>query len=114
MPQDWNNLEGVQATERIVRAAVSNGASEVHISSDTDGATVLFMSAHNMEFFAQLPAECKDRVLAYLRVLGSIDAWESTPVSGVGTFAGEDHECQLEIRLLKSDHGENAVIRISK
>ncbi len=114
MPQDWNNLEGVQVTERIIRAAVKTGANEVHLSSDADGATVFIVSADNVEFFAQLPVDCRDKVLAYLRVLGSIDAWIPAPVSGVGTFACEEHECQLEIRLLKSEHGENAVIRISK
>ena len=64
MHNDWEHLEGVEVTERIIRAALSSGAREVHLSTTDQGATVFFLSPERIEFFTHLSLGCRERVRA--------------------------------------------------
>lgn len=114
MNPEWDGMEGVDAAERVIRSALQSAASEVHISGDSDGATVYFISPERMEFFTHLPPDCRDGVFRYLRGFACVDDWEEPPVSGVGTFAHDGGDCQIDVRFLCGDAGQDVILRIAR
>jgi len=114
MGDEWRDLEGVEATERILHAALSAGAHEIHLSADGDGATLFFVSPENIEFFAHVACCCRDRIRNYLRTLAAIDSWKPAPVVGFGVFRHGGVDCQLEVAFLKGSSDQDVIIKITR
>lgn len=113
MAVKWDNLEGGDAAERIIRAAISAEASEIHCTSDAEGATLFFISPERIEFFDHIPPGCCEMVHQYLRSMAAIDNWVPPPARGVGVFVWDGDTYSLEINLLKGGHGEDIKVTIS-
>lgn len=113
MDADWSELEGINATERILRAALAAGASRIDITHDAEGATVIFQSQDRLEVFTHVPANCREEMYAYVRRLAGIDVWEEPPVEGACVFChGEETHC-MDVALRKGMGGTDLVIRLA-
>lgn len=113
MPEEWDNLEGVDAAERVLRAALSARAEEVHVSCDSGGASVYLSGQELIEFLVYLSPDCRDKMLRYLRDRSGIDQWKPAPVKGLAVFDRFGKSYQLEVRFLPGSHGGDVFIRIS-
>jgi len=114
MADDWDRLEGIAAAERILHAAVTGGAREIHVTADEDGATVFFVSPDQIEFFAHVPCRCRDGVQGYLRTLAAIDSWKPAPASGFGVWSYDGLECQVEVRLVKGKAADDVIVKVAR
>lgn len=101
MEKDWNSLDGIEAAERMLAAAISSAANQIHLTSDAEGATIFFISPERIEFFTYIPACCRDRLYNYLRHVAGIDSYASLPCTGYGLFAQGEETRTLEIQVLK-------------
>lgn len=113
METDWNHLDGVEAAERILAAAVSSRADQVHLTSDAKGATIFFISPERIEFFTYIPACCRDRVYQYFRHIGGIDTYSAPPCVGYGLFSQGEETHTLEIHVLKGIVEIDVLVKIS-
>ncbi len=113
MGPNWENLAGDAATETILRGAISCGAAEIHFSADYEGASVFFVSAEQIEFFAHLPVVCRARIYDRLRDLAGVDSWRRPPVRGYGVFAWDGGSFELEIAFNKGCVDVDVAIKIS-
>lgn len=114
MDGDWERLEGVEATERILSAALSDCACDIHVASDPDGATVYFGAEQNLSVFARIPTDCRDAVVRYLRNLAAIDHWRNPPATGAGHFQHKEQPYTVEVEILRGAGGEDAMIHLSR
>lgn len=112
--ENWDGFEGIETAERILGAALNCEATEVHISSDGDGATVFFGSKDRIEFFRHIPDRCRDALLHYLRDLTGVDQWCLPPVTGFGVLGMNDTTRSLELQIIKGSHGLDFVIKIGE
>jgi hypothetical protein len=111
MPFDWNQLEGPEAAEKILRAAVSCGAAEINLSADAEGATIFFLSQEQIEFFDHLPTNCRDVVRESLKVAAGIDLWKPAPASGCGVLTQGNAAYDLEVRTVANGNSEDQIGR---
>lgn len=111
---NWDGLEGIEATERILSAAINSGAREVHLSSDGEGGTVFFVSPERIEFFRHIPIRCRDALRCYLRDITAIDQWREAPASGFGVFSRGDETYSLEVQVIKGSYDEDLIIKIGE
>jgi hypothetical protein len=115
MDKSWGGLEGCEATEKILHAAIGSNAGEVHLSADAEGGTVFFVSPERIEFFCHLPMTCRRAVQKALADIGGIDGWKELPVCGYGVFAiGDDCCCNLEIRIIKGTFEQDVIVKICR
>ncbi len=114
MADDWDDLEAMEATSRVLKAAIASGAGEIHLSPDTTGAAIFLVSAERIEFLAHVSAACWGRIKDSLRGLAGIDSWKQTPVNGFGLFSHEGTECQVEVCLGRAEPQEDVVVRITR
>ncbi len=112
MAEDWDSLEDVDATERIIRAALSCGASQIHFSCDNAGGTVFFLSDGALEFYAQVSIRCRDLVRNYLRVLAGLDSWAPPPLRGFGVFTCDGENISLEVCVIKGSVDTDVTVNI--
>jgi hypothetical protein len=113
MGHDWDNLEGVDATERIFCAGIAASAGEIHLSSDGEGAAIFFITKEGLRFFTHLPKICSDGVRCYLKTLAAIDCWKQPPVSGFGVFRRHGKDFQVEVKILQGTVEQDVTIKIS-
>ncbi len=113
MHNDWRNIEAVDATERIIRAAIACHARYIHFSTDYDGSTVFFFSENQIEFYDYLPLPCCERVYKYLRGFAGIDEWEKPPVSGYGVFFNQNTTYGIEVRIIAGSIEEDYLVMLS-
>jgi len=112
---DWDKVEGPEAAERILRAAVLCGASEINFSTDAEGATVFFLSCEQIELFDHLPPRCRDAVRDWLKQATGIEPWSPPPATGYASFFGIDGTtCEYEVRTIGGARGEDLVIKITR
>lgn len=113
MDQDWSHLEGVEAAERVLAAAISSRAGQIHLTSDVNGATIFFISPERIEFFTYIPACCRDRLYQYLRHIAGIEPYAQLPCVGYGLFSQGEETHALEIQVLKGIVELDVLVKIS-
>ena len=108
----WEKMDGAEAMERVLAAAVACQAREVNISCDGEGAAIFFLSAEGIEFFDHIPSICCEALRNHLKTQAGIDLWQAPPASGFAAFCQGEKQYSLEVRTTASNSGEDMIVNI--
>jgi type IV pilus assembly protein PilB len=103
----------VKLANLILRDAVLQGASDIHIEPGAKGGVVRFRVDGVMRQYMQLPMIALNRVVSRIKVLGKLDiADRLRPQDGRSRVAVEGKYVDLRISTVATREAEKAVIRI--
>ncbi len=103
----------VKLTNLILRDAVLQGASDVHIEPGPKGGTVRFRIDGVMRQHMHLPMAALNRIVSRIKVLGRLDiANRVVPQDGRAKVAIEGRNYDLRISTVPTRDAEKAVIRV--
>jgi type IV pilus assembly protein PilB len=103
----------VKLTSLILRDAIIQGASDIHIEPGVRSGTVRFRVDGVMRQYMQLPMVALNRVVSRIKVLGKLDiADRIRPQDGRSRVAVEGRYVDLRISTVCTRDAEKAVIRI--
>jgi len=103
----------VKLTNLILRDAIVQGASDIHIEPGAKGGVVRFRVDGVMRQYMQLPMAALNRVVSRIKVLGKLDiADRLRPQDGRSRVAIEGRYVDLRISTVNTRDAEKAVIRI--
>lgn len=104
-PDLWNHL---------VKAAVVNHASDIHMASQIDGLYIsLRVDGVLREQGVVFPVDAAWRLINHVKVMGEMDLGERRrPQSGRSRVVVQDHSVDLRISALPTNHGQDLVIRV--
>jgi len=103
----------VKLTNLILRDAIIQGASDIHIEPGIKGGSVRFRVDGVMRTYMQLPMVALNRVVSRIKVLGKLDiADRIRPQDGRSRVAVEGRYIDLRISTICTRDAEKAVIRI--
>ncbi len=99
--------------ERILRAGVAEGASDIHCEPKEKGLLIRFRLDGEMRDHATLPLAQRDAVLARGKIFGGMDITEKRlPQDGRAVFRENGQRFHLRLSTLPTVHGESLVIRL--
>ena len=99
--------------EKILRAGITEGASDIHCEPKEAGLLVRFRLDGEMRDHATLPLAQRDPVLARGKILGGMDITEKRlPQDGRAVFRENGQRYHLRLSTLPTVHGESLVIRL--
>jgi type IV pilus assembly protein PilB len=103
----------VKLTNLILRDAIQQGASDIHIEPGPKGGSVRFRVDGVMRQYMHLPMVALNRVVSRIKVLGKLDiADRIRPQDGRSKVAVEGRYIDLRISTVATRDAEKAVIRI--
>jgi general secretion pathway protein E len=104
----------VDFVDTALRAAFTNGASDVHFECDRGGVTVKLRQDGVMNRHARMDdPQRAEEVISRIKVLAQLDITERrTPQDGRFRFAWGDRSVDLRVSIMPSVHGEDAVLRL--
>ena len=103
----------VKLTNLILRDAIQQGASDIHIEPGLKGGTVRFRVDGVMRQHMHLPMAALNRVVSRVKVLGKLDiADRLRPQDGRTRIAVEGRYVDLRLSTVSTRDAEKAVIRI--
>ena len=105
----------VKLTNLILRDAVIQGASDIHIEPGQKGGSVRYRVDGVMRLYMHLPMVALNRVVSRIKVLGRLDiADRMRPQDGRSRIALDGRYVDLRISTVATRDAEKAVIRILK
>ena len=103
----------VKLTNLILRDAILQSASDIHIEPGAKGGTVRFRVDGVMRHYMQLPMVALNRVVSRIKVLGKLDiADRIRPQDGRSRVSVDGRYVDLRISTVATRDAEKAVIRI--
>jgi type II secretory ATPase GspE/PulE/Tfp pilus assembly ATPase PilB-like protein len=103
----------VKLTNLILRDAIQQGASDIHVEPGMKGGTVRFRVDGVMRQYMHLPMAALNRVVSRVKVLGKLDiADRLRPQDGRSKVAVDGRFVDLRISTVATRDAEKAVIRI--
>ncbi|HMC54847.1 MAG TPA: ATPase, T2SS/T4P/T4SS family [Gemmatimonadaceae bacterium] len=103
----------VKLTNLILRDAIQQGASDIHVEPGLKGGTVRFRVDGVMRQYMHLPMAALNRVVSRIKVLGKLDiADRLRPQDGRSKVAIDGRYVDLRISTVATRDAEKAVIRI--
>ena len=103
----------VKLTNLILRDAVKQGASDIHLQPGTSGGVVRFRVDGVLRHYMQLPRPVLDRVVSRIKILGKLDiANRLKPQDGRASLAVGPRTLDLRISTVPTRDSEKAVIRL--
>lgn len=99
--------------ERILRAGIAEGASDIHCEPKETGLLIRFRLDGEMRDHVALPLPQRDPVLARGKIFGRMDITEKRlPQDGRAVFRENGQRYHLRLSTLPTVHGESLVIRL--
>jgi len=110
---DVDSAPVVKLTNLILRDAVMQGASDIHIEPGAKGGMVRFRVDGVMRQYMHLPMAALNRVVSRIKVLGKLDITDRIrPQDGRSRVAVDGRYVDLRIATVATRDAEKAVIRI--
>ena len=111
--QDVESEPVVRLTNLILRDAVLQGASDIHIEPGRTGGTVRTRVDGVLRTYMQMPMPALNRVISRIKIIGRLDiADRLRPQDGRATIRVEGKACDLRISTVPTRDAEKAVLRI--
>jgi general secretion pathway protein E len=114
--QTMGNVSGpvVEFVDAAIRAAFSNGASDIHFECSRAGVIVKLRQDGVMTPFARMDdPQRAEEVISRIKVLAQLDITERrTPQDGRFRFALSEGSIDLRVSIMPSVFGEDAVLRL--
>ncbi len=106
-------VDPTRAFDAILRAAASEGASDIHFEPKEDGLFVRFRLDGEMHSHARLPVAQREALLARGKIFGGMDITEKRlPQDGRAVLKERGRRFHLRLSTLPTVHGESLVIRL--
>jgi|GEM_PF-62200 len=103
----------VQLTSAILRDALSQGASDIHLEPSRIGAVIRFRVDGVMRHYMQMPVPALNRVLSRLKILARMDiADRLRPQDGRASVRVRGHSYDLRVSTVPTRSTEKMVIRV--
>ncbi|MBI3115109.1 MAG: type II/IV secretion system protein [Candidatus Kerfeldbacteria bacterium] len=103
----------VQGIEQILRLAVTNKASDIHIEPEYDRVRVRFRVDGVLREIEQHPISLLDPMVSRIKVLANLDIAERRRAQdGRFQLKIEDQELDVRVSVFPTIHGQNAVLRV--
>jgi len=103
----------VRIVNQIIREAIAEGASDIHLEPDEDGVRVRYRIDGVLTDFARLPRSAKAGSLSRLKIMADMDIAERRrPQDGRIAIGIENRQVDLRVATLPTPYGESIVIRI--
>jgi len=103
----------VRLVNQLLREAVLDGASDVHIEPEPDGTRVRFRVDGVLHEVMRVPPGARAGLLSRVKVMAELDIAERRrPQDGRIRIAVNDRSVDLRVATLPTPHGENIVIRV--
>lgn len=103
----------VRLVDHLLRRAVREGASDVHLQPTRDGLRVRFRIDGILRSVAELPATARAPVLSRLKIVAGLDiSVKRRPQDGALRFRHREHEIPVRASTLPAADGEKAVLRL--
>ncbi len=107
------NGDPTRMLDAFLRAAVAEGASDVHCEPKEDGLLIRFRLDGEMRDHIRLPLAHRDAFLARGKIFGGMDITEKRlPQDGRATLHDGARRFHLRLSTLPTVHGESLVIRL--
>lgn len=95
----------------IMLEALAHEVEKIHISRDSEGSTVFFMTGSEMNIFDRLPSGCDERLCDYLMQLAGIELWETREAaSGYGLYVLGGMDITLIVNVMRGSQGYDLII----
>ena len=105
--------DATRTLEAILRAAVAEGASDIHLEPKEDGLLVRFRLDGEMRAHVRLPVARRESLLARGKIFGGMDITEKRlPQDGRAVLREQGRRFHLRLSTLPTVHGESLVIRL--
>lgn len=105
--------DATRTLDAILRAAASEGASDIHFEPKEDGLLVRFRIDGEMREHARLPVALREPLLARGKIFGGMDITEKRlPQDGRAVLKEKDRRFHLRLSTLPTAHGESLVVRL--
>lgn len=103
----------VRLVNQLLREAVLDGASDVHIEPEPDGTRVRFRVDGVLHEVMRVPPGARAGLLSRVKVMAELDIAERRrPQDGRIRIAVNDRAVDLRVATLPTPHGENIVVRV--
>ncbi len=111
MAHDWNSLCAEDAVRCIMLAALAQEVDKLHLSRDSEGSTIYFLTGGEMHIFDRLPSGVDERVCEYFMQLSGIESWDiREAASGYGLYVLGGMDVTLIVNVMRSSQGYDLVI----
>ncbi len=108
-----SSFDPTRTLDTLLRAAVSEGASDVHCEPKEDGLLIRFRLDGEMRDHLRLPLAHRDAFLARGKIFGGMDITEKRlPQDGRAMLREGARRFHLRLSTLPTVHGESLVIRL--
>ena len=105
--------DATRMLESILRAAATDGASDVHCEPKEDGLLIRFRIDGEMREHARLPLAQRDALLARGKIFGGMDITERRlPQDGRAVWNEPGKKFHLRLNTVPTVHGESLVVRL--
>lgn len=113
MPTDYNIKGGGDWFERILEAALTQNASDVHIEPRENNLLIRFRIDGSLKLYENLPIEIHDVIVSRTKVLADLDITNKRfPQEGHVQFPLNDKVYSLRISAIPTELGETLVLRV--
>jgi type II secretory ATPase GspE/PulE/Tfp pilus assembly ATPase PilB-like protein len=113
MPAAEPAADATRTLDDILRAATSEGASDIHIEPKEDGLVVRFRLDGEMREHVRLPQAQREALLSRGKIFGGMDITEKRlPQDGRAVLREKGRRFHLRLSTLPTVHGESLVIRL--
>ena len=103
----------VRLVDHILRRAVNDDASDIHIEEDEDDVRVRYRLDGVLEEIMELPRSARRAVMSRIKIMAGMDiAVRRRPQDGGMPLHHEDRRLRLRVSTLPVNGGEKAVIRL--
>ncbi len=103
----------VRIFSSVVGAAIREGASDIHIDPQTNGAVVRIRVDGMLRDLMDVPLDVQASLISRIKILGGMDIAERrAPQDGRVLVRSGDIRVDLRVSTLPTQHGEKAVIRL--
>lgn len=107
------SLDATRMLESILRAAVAEAASDIHLEPKEDGLLVRFRLDGEMREHGRFPTTQREPLIARGKIFGGMDITEKRlPQDGRAVLREKGRRFHLRLSTLPTVHGESLVIRL--
>jgi len=107
------NVDATRILDSLFRAAIAQGASDVHFEPKETGLLVRFRLDGEMRDHTTLPLAQRDALIARGKIFGGMDITEKRlPQDGRAMLQDNGRRFHLRLSTLPTTHGENLVVRL--
>lgn len=111
MGHHWGGLCVEDAVRVIMVAALAEEIDKIHLSRDSEGTTIFFLTGGEMHVYDRLPEGLDERVCEYFMQLAGIECWDiREATTGYGLYILGGMDVTLIVNVMQSSEGYDLIV----